>query len=486
MKTLCLPKAAILLISIILLTFLSSAAFGQGDTGGTLGTSPRAEAFDKEALEKLKKMSAKDVEELDKRLAEALTLFYDREYARALPIFTEISDRVETMDVMFWSASCAAKAGEPDLAIAKFKEMLSVDPNLHRVRLELATVYFGLGKYKDARRELESVLEAKPPETVRNNIKKLLAAIDEKTKRLYTNARLSLGIQNDRNVSSGPDKDYIEVPNGGTIGPLTNEQRALRDWVIVMNMAGNALYDIGQKRGWMWNTTGSLYKTHGVDYHQFDFTQWRITTGPWLVGTKSVFKLPVGYAENIYEHDHLYDTFDLGPSYEYFFTPRFSLRGTFNYSRDTYEPTIPPDDKSGQDNIKRVSEINPNFYLNNRQDILSFYISDEDLNARDRRFTYDATSVAVSYFKRLNWWNWDLELYTRYKFTRREYATPALLWPDAHLRTDKRHNFYVVLSRNFAERYFASVSYNLINNQSNTALYDFEKVIYALNVGVKF
>jgi len=488
MKPLRIPQVSIVLIPIISLIFLASIAFGQTDTGGTdtLEKSPETEEFDKKTLKKLQEMSPEGVEDLDKKLAEALTLFYDREYARALPIFTEIAGTVETMDVMFWYGSCAAKVGEVDVAINKFRQMLDIDPNLHRVRLELATVYFGLGRYADARHELNSVLEAKPPDAVKNNIEKLLAAIDAKTKRLFTNVRGSLGIQSDRNVSTGPDKEYILVPGGGVIGPLTNTQKALRDWVVVANLAGNALYDIGGSRAWMWNTTGSFYQTHNLDYYQFDFTHWRITTGPWWTGRQSVLKVPLGYAENIYEHDHLFDTCDFSPSYEYFFTQKFSLRGMYSYMTDTYEPTVAPDDRSGQDNINHILEINPNFYFNNRNDILSFYISDENLNAKDPRWTYDAVNVAVSYFKSFNLFNWDMELYTRYKYSRRDYGAPALLWPTAHLRTDKKHNFYVVVSRNFLKHYFASLSYNLIDNQSNTELYDFEKYVYGFNMGFRF
>ena len=165
---------AILLFPIALFSLLPPSSLAQKDSGGEGITekSPQAEEFDKKALEKLRKLTPREVEELDRKLAEALTLFYDREYARALPIFREISDRVETMDVMFWTASCAASAGETEASIEKFKQMLQIDPNLHRVRLELATTYFGLGRYDDARQELNKVLEAKPPEPVKNNIQK--------------------------------------------------------------------------------------------------------------------------------------------------------------------------------------------------------------------------------------------------------------------------------------------------------------------------
>lgn len=477
----------VLLALALVFFFVTPSAIAQSSSSGNLVQSPEAEAYNKKALKKLDEMSDEEAEELDRKLSEALTLYYDREYGRALPIFKEISDRVETLDVMFWFASCAAKAGEADLSIEKFMKMLEIDPNLHRVRLELATVYFDMGRYDDARRALEAVLEARPPETVRNNIQKMLSAIDAKTKRLFTNARISIGIQNDRNVSAGPDKDTIEIAGeGGTIGPLTNTQRALRDWVTVVNMSGNALYDMGDTRDWMWNTTGSFYQTHGWEYYEFDYTQWRITTGPWLVKNRSVLMLPFGYAENIYGHDHLYDTADFKPSYEYYFIPTFSLRGMVGFSRDTYEPSIEPDNRSGEDNINRIWEINPNFYLNHRRDILSFYLTHENVNSKERRYTYDAKNLAVSYYKRFNWLSWDMEFYSRYKYTRKDYAEPALLWPESHLRRDKRHNFYLVLSRNFNKRYYASFSFNWIDNQSNTDLYDFNKAVYGLTMGCKF
>jgi len=481
---------AVFFLFFLLLTGFPQALWAQSPSGGqgAMDKSPQSEEFDRKALEKIRKLPPQEVEKLDKKLAEALTLFYDRQYVRALPIFREISSQVETMDVLFWTASCAAKAGEADLSIQKYQQMLQVDPSLHRVRLELATVYFDLGRYDDARRELQTVLEAKPPEAVQQNIQKLLAAIDERTKRVYANLRGSLGIQRDSNVSAGPDAEFITIPEGGgTIGPLSNTQKELADWVTVLNLAGNVLYDMGAKGGWMWNTTGSFYNTHNMKYYEFDYLQFRVTTGPWYVGQQSVFKMPVGYSYNRYGHDDLYDSYDFTPSYEYFFTPWFSLQGTFSYIRDDYVYSVVPiDNKTGQDDINRIWELNPNFYFNKRKDILSFYVSDENLNAKDITYSYDALNLAVSYYKSFNLFNWDMEFYTRYKFSKRDYDSPALLWPQGYFRKDKRHNFYAVLSRNITKNFFASISYNFIKNDSNTELYDFDKDVWAFNVGFKF
>jgi tetratricopeptide (TPR) repeat protein len=477
-------------LAVILVFCFATGSRAQDTSGGEAGPgkSPRAEEFDREALQKLKKLPPQQVEELDARLAEALTLFYDREYARALPIFREIAGTVETMDIMFWAASAAAGAGNADAAIENFKRMLEIDPSLYRVRLELATVYFRMGRYDDARAELRTVLEARPPEPVRNNIEKMLAAIDERTRRVFAGVRGSLGIQRDGNVSAGPDKEFITIPEGrGTIGPLTETQKGLSDWVTVGTAFGTFTYDYGDRGSWMWNTTGSFYQTHNFKYHQFDYTQLRVTTGPWWVGSRSILKLPAGYAYNMYEHEDLYHSYDFAPSYEYFFTPRFSLQGIYSYARETYAySAVPADDRTGQDGVIRAWELNPNLYFNNRKDILSFYIGDEDSNTKSRVYTYDAINLGVAYFKLFELWNGEMEFYGRYRYTRREYATPAVLWPSAFLRTDERHNFYFVLSRNISKNLFASISYNFINNESNTELYDFEKDVWAFTVGFKF
>jgi hypothetical protein len=159
----------------------------------------------------------------------------------------------------------------------------------------------------------------------------------------------------------------------------------------------------------------------------------------------------------------------------------------FSYNEDTYEETSPPaQDKSGQDALRRTWEANANFYLNDRKDVLSFFITWDDVNSRDRRFTYDAWNWAVSYFKPVKVLNWDLEFYTRFKYTKADYETPALLWPVGHEREDEKYNFYFVVSKNFWKRCFASVSYNYLRNESNTDLYSFHKYIYGFSIGARF
>jgi len=53
----------------------------------------------KKAVKKLREMTPEKINAIDKKLAEALILYYDRKFGLALPIFKEIADQVETMDI---------------------------------------------------------------------------------------------------------------------------------------------------------------------------------------------------------------------------------------------------------------------------------------------------------------------------------------------------------------------------------------------------
>ncbi|MBL7207610.1 MAG: tetratricopeptide repeat protein, partial [Desulfobacterales bacterium] len=218
---------------------------------------------DKEAIGKLFRMSPQEIEALGKKLEEALTLYYDRKFGQALPIFKEIANQVETMDIMFWLGTSAMKVGETNLAIQKFKKMLEIDPKLHRARLELAVAYFTIGKYNEARQELETVKAGAPPEAVQKNIDQLLATIEERTKKVSWNLRFSEGFMWDDNVNGGPsDRDLAVI--GGTL-TLDNESVKLRDEASVTSFSGNVLYDT-KKWGLMWNTTADIYYKNYFEY----------------------------------------------------------------------------------------------------------------------------------------------------------------------------------------------------------------------------
>lgn len=438
-----------------------------------------ARAVDAEAAARLRDMTPEEIETLDAFLAKALVHYYDREYALALPIFRELAEKVETMDIMFWIGTSAAAVGDTELAIAKFRRMLTADPDLHRVRLELASVYFDTGRYAGARRELKTVLDTDPPPEVAANVRRMLAAIDARTRRHDWNLRLATGWMWDDNVSSGPDPGVYTFAGGTAFTPSATAAK-LRDEASVTSFAGNYRFDPGQRRGLMWNTAASAYlkayQTHG----QFNYQMVDVSTGPWWVSGDGVLKVPAGIAYSQYASDRLSYMLHLDPGYTHFFTPAFSLSGTYRLRAEKfYEPARAND----YDGTSQVFELSPTIYVQDRRHMISAVWSWESHRAQNEANAYEAPTLGLSYLLRLPT---ATEIFLSYRWNRRDYEG-LQAFPYAGLeREDTRNTYTAVLSQTLFRYFNLSYAVAFTDNRSNLALNRWDKTTHTLSVGCQF
>ncbi|MEW6673505.1 MAG: surface lipoprotein assembly modifier [Thermodesulfobacteriota bacterium] len=455
--------------------FLMSAPVAFAQPVGEIGAAKDNEA----AIERLRKMSTEEIKNLDALLAQALTLYYDRNFAQALPIFKELSDKAETMDIMFWLGTSAAQAGEMNLAVEKFQKMLGIDPSLHRVRLELASVYFTLGRYEDARKELQLVIEANPPPAVKSNIDKMVTAIDESTRKFFWNTRLSTGYMWDDNITSGPDPGIYNLPGGSSFRPAPTSAK-LSDQASVTSFAGNLLYDLGEKQGLMWNTAASAYFKSYSDYSEFDYLAMDVNTGPWWSARQSIFKIPAGYTHTEYGSDRLSYILHIDPSYEYFFNKYISLRGSYLYKDERFYQKSRADNF---DNISQIVELAPTVYLDNRRHIVSASLGYDLHDAENDAFSYSAPIAGISYFTRFPT---RTELYLGYQWTRREYDDSQPFPYNGRKREDARHFFTGVLSQVIFKHFNLSYAFTYTDNDSNLALNDWDRTTHTVSLGCQF
>lgn len=430
---------------------------------------------DEEAAEKLRRMTPEEIKALDKKLAEALVLYYDRKFASALTIFKEIADEVETMDIMFWLGTSAMKVGDTKLAIAKFRQMLESDSILHRVRLDLAWAYFNLGRYDEAKKELETVEKARPPKAVQKNIEKLLAAIKQQTKELSWNIRFSQGIMYDTNVSAGPSERELEV-SGGTL-TLDPDSKKIRDEALVTSLQGNVLYDFGKRQEFMWNTGVRFYNSAYQTYSKYNFMMVDLNTGLWWIGRRDIIKVPVGYREQYHGSERLSNIIHVDPSYEHYFCQHFSLRTSYSYNKEFFYN----EDNASLENNTQAYELSPNIYLGNRRHIISGSLGYENRDADTRRFCYSAWYYVISYFTRFPT---NTEFFFKYKWMEKDYKDKPLLYTQD--REDRRHTITAVVSQQFYKYFSASLAFYYTDNHSNAGLYEFDKATYTINVGFKF
>ena len=105
----------------------------------------------------------------------------EREYDAA---FQEMLRKPADLDVLFKFATIATKTGDYEGAISALERMLLVNPDLPRVRLELAVLYYRLGSFEVSRTYLETVM-ASPGITpeVRARAEQYLAEVEKRNSR---------------------------------------------------------------------------------------------------------------------------------------------------------------------------------------------------------------------------------------------------------------------------------------------------------------
>lgn len=141
----------------------------------------------------------------------------------------------------------AIDTGHASEGVFALERVLTVQPDNHAARLELARGYFILEEYARAREEFEAILGVDPPPDVTEKIYGYLDAIRLQEGRYTTtqNAYVELGYGTDSNVNSGPD---ITSFNIGTLTvPLDKASQEQDDTFseITLNYGINTPVTIG-------------------------------------------------------------------------------------------------------------------------------------------------------------------------------------------------------------------------------------------------
>ena len=179
-----------------------------------------------------------------------------------------------------------------DKAIAAFRTILVKQPELVRVRLELARAFFLKEEDRLARRHFEQVLAGKPPAGVALNVNRFLGAI-----RARKRWSLSVGaaVAPDTNIGAGSDERIVYIPVAGQLLPFRRDQEELTTSGIGVSawLGGEYQYPLGETGTgsgaslWRLRAGGNLSRK---EYRESQFDQMTLTghVGPrWLIGRGS-------------------------------------------------------------------------------------------------------------------------------------------------------------------------------------------------------
>lgn len=420
---------------------------------------------------------------LDAKLHTAMALYYNGLYRLALPILKEVAAKNDTREVLYWLGRSAYETGETSLAIEKYQQILAREPNLSRVRLELAAAYKQAGNNDAAQMELQKVLAENPDAEVRQLIEKAVVDIEEpqtESKRFYAAIRASMGPEYDSNINVGPRDERILLANNQA---LTSKN--LDGWLLKFNVNGDALYDFGKPNGFAWhNHIQFLHHEYpGTTNSNFNYTQTDVYTGLDYYASKFKAKLPFGFIDRRFSNQSLSRSYYFMPNLEVSVSDNIDFALSYRYENEDF---ISPqfDALSG---ITHTGTFGPRFKFEafSAEHSLALFgtYSRRDANNHPDlpgEWSFNEWSVGPSYFARFKT---GTELYLDFKYLNRNYDAPARLFLGAGKRLDDRYTLTFSLSQTFYKNYFVSLSYNYTDNSSNAKLFDYDKNMVGLNFG---
>ena len=225
-------------------------------------------------------------------------------------------DSDNNLDSLFSYAKRATNERDAKQAEWALRKMLKKNPNLGRVKLELAVSLLQQGKYHESKALLEEVYESNPPEAVKANINKVLEVVNAGLKPHRFNGGFSFGVNDDSNANASPSSGGITILDTSLrLGAGSGRESDMQSFFSV-NLAHSYRSDIEEDVLAMhWKTELLEYRTKQATLDNLDLTLHSIRTGPEFSWLDEGVKLGLFAGYNIYELNHY--TYMRNPKGEY-------------------------------------------------------------------------------------------------------------------------------------------------------------------------
>ena len=183
-------------------------------------------------------------------------------------------------------ADRAVDAQDYEGAIAALERMLFINPNLPRVRLDLARLYFRLESYAVAQSYLDSVLEQpNVPDRVRERATALKAEIEAHNSHNQFGGSIFAGVRYQSNANSGPGSTGVKI--AGLDATLDGNATGKHDWNDFLVGTLTHTYDFQAQDNHTWDSSLTYYGSRQALEKQVDLNYLEVTTGPRYVLPKS-------------------------------------------------------------------------------------------------------------------------------------------------------------------------------------------------------
>ncbi len=377
-------------------------------------------------------------------------------------------------------------------SIEAFNTILSAQPNLHRVRLELAVAYYRAMNFAEAKRHAKQVLDnPKTPQSVKLSINAFLAQLNKDEEAFFSKKTTleytaSFGILHDTNVNAGPSTST--VPIGIFTLFLTPESVQQSDSAVYGSVGISHRYQSPQtfkaddkvgRFGWI--TKANLYRKEYFNENDYNLDIISLSTGP----TVSVLQ---SWRANINFGIDQILIGDKRKGQYYSVTPSISKQ--YRKSELTWDAAlIRREFRQSVDNDRDSLYTSTGLYYGRlfQDGKFAVQVGARIFNesADISRFSNDGTEILAG----ANWVAWNNgSVYARFRQKDSEFDGVEPLFAKKRDETEQRYDAGInhTLRKGKLKDWKITASYTYTDNDSNLAIYDYDREVIGLGMSRTF
>ena len=388
-------------------------------------------------------------------------------------IARKIEQQPNNLDHYFEYAKMAESLGEYEKAAQTYEQMLKLAPGLDRVRLDLGAAYLRLGRFEDAKRELEAVLDKDIPESVRPNVEKVLAQVNTELQEHDLSGSLTLGANWDTNGNSAPESESVLVFD--TPIALSGDALPQDDFQFFTALSANHTYRPrwaqNEEYGRRWKTSANYYRTKQSSLEDLNIQVFSIKTGPEFISNLSGLKVHPNISRNqiiLAEQTYLRTT-AANVTVDYPVSERFLINGSHTTEWREFEnsSTVSTyEDRTGSATQFKAGAT----YILTEKDILNASFTHRRERTREEYYDNEQIGGTLGYTRILPYDSF-ASLSLGYKNTVYDDADALI---SSQTRHDKERTFNLTLGNKLADELTATVGYQYKDVDSNIPNYEYE------------
>ncbi len=392
---------------------------------------------------------------------------------------TEYKNETYNNETLFLLGKIATQENELDSAVTYFEKLLTRDKGANRVRLELAAIYYKLGKLKKAKKLFLIVKTAHPPKRVGDNINGFISMIDkgllQEGNQKNWALSFNIGYMYDSNANAGPNVDSILIYD--LPFTLSTDAQESSDHAMKYSMGFNYLKKFESNNRLFWQ---SAINADIVDYNRIDTLDSKVisfSTGPTLKYNKYTFSIPLNINYVIIGHKSSYYSFNYGlsPQVNYQYTPNLSFSGTLSLGKKKYYNNPTRKSKTGMVILSSRYFLNQSSFLD-----IGGYTGRE--TSKTDIYSNSSRGVNLGYYKAFSK---NLNIYLSENYSRTGYDGVEVAYNKS--RDDKTNTINTNLS------YFidliklnCTINASYTKNNSSITMYTYNRKLLGISISKSF